>query len=129
MLKVAIVIAGLFGIFPPGFVAQVVAFAFGLAAATIFPALLLGIFSKSMNKEGAIAGMTTGLVFTSSYIIYYKFLNPAFDNASFWIGSISPEGIGFIGMLMNFFIAIIISRFYPKPPKVVSDMVTLIRQP
>ena len=126
---VAIVIAGLFGIFPPGFVAQVVAFAFGLAAATIFPALLLGIFSKSMNKEGAIAGMTTGLVFTSSYIIYYKFLNPAFDNASFWIGSISPEGIGFIGMLMNFFIAIIISRFYPKPPKVVSDMVTLIRQP
>jgi len=126
---VAIVIAGLFGIFPPGFVAQVVAFAFGLAAATIFPALLLGIFSKSMNKEGAIAGMTTGLVFTSSYIIYYKFLNPAFDNASFWIGSISPEGIGFIGMLMNFFIAIIISRFYPKPPKEVSDMVTLIRQP
>ena len=126
---VAIVIAGLFGIFPPGFVAQVVAFAFGLAASTIFPALLLGIFSKSMNKEGAIAGMTTGLVFTSSYIIYYKFLNPAFDNASFWIGSISPEGIGFIGMLMNFFIAIIISRFYPKPPKVVSDMVTLIRQP
>ncbi|KRP11901.1 MAG: hypothetical protein ABS21_02265, partial [SAR86 cluster bacterium BACL1 MAG-121105-bin34] len=90
---------------------------------------LLGIFSKSMNKEGAIAGMVTGLVFTSSYIIYYKFLNPAFDNASFWIGSISPEGIGFIGMLMNFFIAIIISRFYPKPPKVVSDMVTLIRQP
>jgi len=126
---VAIVIAGLFGIFPPGFVAQVVAFAFGLAASTIFPALLLGIFSKSMNKEGAIAGMTTGLVFTSSYIIYYKFLNPAFDNASFWIGSISPEGIGFIGMLMNFFIAIIISRFYPKPPKEVSDMVTLIRQP
>ena len=126
---VAIVIAGLFGIFPPGFVAQVVAFAFGLAAATIFPALLLGIFSKSINKEGAIAGMVTGLVFTSSYIIYYKFLNPAFDNASFWIGSISPEGIGFIGMLMNFFIAIIISRFYPKPPKVVSDMVTLIRQP
>ena len=107
---VAIVIAGLFGIFPPGFVAQVVAFAFGLAAATIFPALLLGIFSKSMNKEGAIAGMVTGLVFTSSYIIYYKFLNPAFDNASFWIGSISPEGIGFIGMLMNFFIAIINSR-------------------
>ncbi|MDA8924711.1 cation acetate symporter [Gammaproteobacteria bacterium] len=126
---VAIVIAGLFGIFPPGFVAQVVAFAFGLAAATIFPALFLGIFSKSMNKEGAIAGMVTGLVFTSSYIIYYKFLNPAFDNASFWIGSISPEGIGFIGMLMNFFIAIIISRFYPKPPKVVSDMVILIRQP
>jgi cation/acetate symporter len=126
---VAIVIAGFFGIFPPGFVAQVVAFAFGLAAATLFPALLLGIFSKSMNKEGAIAGMVVGLVFTSSYIIYYKFLNPEFDNASFWIGSVSPEGIGFIGMLINFSIAILISRFYPKPPKKVSDMVTLIRQP
>jgi len=126
---VAIVIAGLFGIFPPGFVAQVVAFAFGLAAATIFPALLLGIFSKSMNKEGAIAGMVAGLVFTSSYIVYYKFLNPGFDNASFWIGSISPEGIGFIGMLINFSIAILISRFYPEPPKEVTDMVALIRQP
>ena len=79
---VAIIIAGLFGIYPPGFVAQVVAFAFGLAAATIFPALLLGIFSKSMNKEGAIAGMLSGLIFTASYIIYYKFINPAFDNSS-----------------------------------------------
>ena len=75
---VAIIIAGLFGIYPPGFVAQVVAFAFGLAAATIFPALLLGIFSKSMNKEGAIAGMLSGLIFTASYIIYYKFIKNIF---------------------------------------------------
>ena len=83
---VAIIIAGLFGIYPPGFVAQVVAFAFGLAAATIFPALLLGVFSKSMNKEGAIAGMLAGLIFTSSYIIYFKFINPAFDNSAYWMG-------------------------------------------
>ena len=99
----AILIAGLFGIYPPGFVAQVVAFAFGLAAATIFPALFLGIFSKSTNKEGAIAGMLAGLAFTSSYIIYFKFINPQLDNSNFWIGSISPEGIGFIGMFVNFF--------------------------
>ncbi|KRO98925.1 MAG: sodium:solute symporter, partial [SAR86 cluster bacterium BACL1 MAG-120813-bin36] len=94
---VAIVIAGLFGIFPPGFVAQVVAFAFGLAAATIFPALFLGIFSKSMNKEGAIAGMLAGLVFTATYISYFKFINPGLDHSSNWLFSISPEGIGFLG--------------------------------
>ena len=126
---VAIVIAGLFGIYPPGFVAQVVAFAFGLAAATIFPALLLGIFSKSMNKEGAISGMISGLVFTSSYIVYFKFINPAFDNATYWVGGVSPEGIGFIGMLINFTVAVFISRFYPNPPQEVSKMIELIRQP
>jgi cation/acetate symporter len=75
---VAILIAGLFGIYPPGFVAQVVAFAFGLAAATIFPVLLMGIFYKRLNKEGAIAGMLSGLIITSSYIINFKFLNAAF---------------------------------------------------
>jgi cation/acetate symporter len=126
---VAILIAGLFGIYPPGFVAQVVAFAFGLAAATIFPALLLGIFSKSMNKEGAIAGMISGLLFTASYIIYFKFINPAFDNATYWVGGVSPEGIGFIGMLINFIVAIFISRFYPNPPQEVSQMIEMIRQP
>ena len=73
---VAIVIAGYFGIHPPGFVAQVVAFAFGLAASSFFPVILMGIFSKRMNKEGAIAGMITGLTFTASYIIYFKFINP-----------------------------------------------------
>jgi cation/acetate symporter len=126
---VAILIAGLFGIYPPGFVAQVVAFAFGLAAATIFPALLLGIFSKSMNKEGAISGMISGLVFTASYIIYFKFINPAFDNVTYWVGGVSPEGIGFIGMLINFTVAVFISRFYPNPPQEVSKMIELIRQP
>ena len=126
---VAIVIAGLFGIYPPGFVAQVVAFAFGLAAATIFPALFLGIFSKSINKEGAILGMLAGLIFTSTYIIYFKFLNPAFDNASYWIYSISPEGIGFVGMLVNFLVAITTSMFYPKPPSNVIQIVEAIRLP
>ena len=117
----AILIAGLFGIYPPGFVAQVVAFAFGLAAATIFPALFLGIFSKSTNKEGAIAGMLAGLAFTSSYIIYFKFINPQLDNSNFWIGSISPEGIGFIGMFVNFFIAFLVTKFFANPPKEVNS--------
>ena len=126
---VAIIIAGLFGIYPPGFVAQVVAFAFGLAAATIFPALLLGIFSKSMNKEGAIAGMLSGLIFTASYIIYYKFINPAFDNSTHWIMGISPEGIGFLGMLINFSVAALVASFFSKPPQKVAEMVEMIRQP
>jgi len=125
----AILIAGLFGIYPPGFVAQVVAFAFGLAAATIFPALFLGIFSKSTNKEGAIAGMLAGLAFTSSYIIYFKFINPQLDNSNFWIGSISPEGIGFIGMFVNFFIAFLVTKFFANPPKEVNELVQTIRQP
>ena len=73
---IAIIVAGLFGIYPPGFVAQVVAFAFGLAASTIFPVLFLGIFYKRLNKEGAIAGMLSGLIVTASYIIFFKFINP-----------------------------------------------------
>ena len=125
----AILIAGLFGIYPPGFVAQVVAFAFGLAAATIFPALFLGIFSKSTNKEGAIAGMLAGLAFTSSYIIYFKFINPQLDNSNFWIGSISPEGIGFIGMFVNFFIAFLVTKFFENPPKEFNELIQTIRQP
>ena len=126
---VAIIIAGLFGIYPPGFVAQVVAFAFGLAAATIFPALLLGIFSKSMNKEGAIAGMLSGLIFTASYIVYYKFINPDSDNSEYWIMGISPEGIGFIGMLINFSVAVLVSFFYARPPNEVTMLVESIRLP
>ena len=125
----AIVIAGLFGIYPPGFVAQVVAFAFGLAAATIFPALFLGIFSKTMNKEGAISGMLAGLIFTFSYIAYFKFINPSMNQEENWLFAISPEGIGFIGMLFNFFTALIISKFYPPPPSEVKEMVETIRQP
>ena len=126
---VAIFIAGLFGIYPPGFVAQVVAFAFGLAAATIFPALLMGIFYKRLNKEGAIAGMITGLTVTSAYIINYKFINTHLNLSEHWFLGISPEGFGFIGMIANFIIALMVSSFCNKPPDEVYHLVDEIRKP
>ena len=126
---VAIFIAGLFGIYPPGFVAQVVAFAFGLAASTIFPALFLGIFYKGLNKEGAISGMISGLVVTSSYIIYFKFFNSQLNTAENWFLGISPEGFGFFGMIINFCVALIVTNFYSKPPKEIYQMIDNIRQP
>ena len=126
---VAVCIAGLFGIYPPAFVAQVVAFAFGLAAASLFPALLLGIFSKRANKEGAIAGMLVGLVFTFTYIAYFKFVAPELNNTEHWLWGISPEGIGTIGMLLNFAIAISVSRVTAKPPQSVEELVDNIRIP
>ena len=126
---VAILIAGLFGIYPPGFVAQVVAFAFGLAAATIFPVLLMGIFYKRLNKEGAIAGMLSGLIITSSYIINFKFLNMHLNSVDNWFFGISPEGFGFVGMIINFIVALIVSFFFTKPPDDIYRMVDKIRQP
>ena len=126
---IAVIIAGLFGIYPPGFVAQVVAFAFGLAAATLFPALLLGIFTKSINKEGAVSGMLTGLIFTLGYIVYFKFLNPEMNTSSNWLMGISPEGIGTIGMLINVFVSIMVSKFTSKPPSEIDDLIDNIRQP
>ena len=126
---VAIFIAGLFGIYPPGFVAQVVAFAFGLAASTIFPALFLGIFYKRLNKEGAIAGMIAGLLSTSIYITYFKFINPQLNSSENWFFGISPEGFGFLGMLINFSIALIVSNFYSKPPNEIYQMIDEIRKP
>ena len=125
----AILVAGLFGIYPPAFVAQVVAFAFGLAASTIFPALLMGIFYKRLNKEGAITGMLSGLCFTASYIVYFKFLYTYLDNSSNWLFGISPEGIGFVGMLLNFVTALAVSFFTSKPPEEINLMVENIRQP
>ncbi|HIO04256.1 MAG: cation acetate symporter [SAR86 cluster bacterium] len=125
----AIGVAGLFGIYPPAFVAQVVAFAFGLAASTLFPVLLLGIFSKRLNKEGAIAGMLVGLVFTSSYIIYFKFMAPELNTPDNWFLSISPEGIGFVGMILNVVVALIVSSLTAPPPKEVGEMVERIRRP
>jgi len=125
----AIGVAGLFGIYPPAFVAQVVAFAFGLAASTLFPVLLLGIFSKRLNKEGAIAGMLVGLVFTSSYIIYFKFMAPELNTPDNWFLSISPEGIGFVGMILNVMVALIVSSLTAPPPKEVGEMVERIRRP
>lgn len=126
---VAVVIAGVFGIYPPGFVAQVVAFAFGLAASSFFPAIIMGIFSKRINKEGAISGMIVGMLFTASYIIFFKFISPELNSAENWWFGISPEGIGTLGMLLNFLVSGIISHLTPAPPEAVQDMVERIRYP
>jgi len=126
---VAVCIAGYFGINPPGFVAQVVAFAFGLAAASFFPAIILGIFSRRMNREGAISGMIVGITFTAGYIVYFKFMHPELNNAMHWWWGISPEGIGTLGMLFNFITALLVSSFTPGPPRRVVEMVDRIRVP
>lgn len=125
----AVVVAGYFGVNPPGFVAEVVAFAFGLAAASFFPVIIMGIFSKRMNKEGAIAGMIIGLIFTLGYLIYFKFINPELNNKEHWWFGISPEGIGTLGMILNFVVSYIISKFTPPPPKHIQDLVEEIRIP
>jgi cation/acetate symporter len=132
---VAVGIAGYFGVNPPGFVAEVVAFAFGLAAASFFPVIIMGIFSTRMNKEGAIAGMLSGLIFTLGYIIYFKFgqnlfgLSPEAVSPDKWLFDISPEGIGSVGMLINFIACFIVSKFTPAPPQHVQDMIQDIRVP
>jgi cation/acetate symporter len=126
---VAVCVAGLFGIYPPAFVAQVVAFAFGLAAASLFPAILLGIFTKRVNKEGAIIGMLIGLIFTFSYIVFFKFYAPELNSAEHWLLGISPEGIGFIGMLLNIAAAFIVSKVTAAPPIEVQALVDDIRIP
>ncbi|WP_252178579.1 sodium:solute symporter family protein [Endozoicomonas sp. 4G] len=126
---VAVVIAGLFGIYPPAFVAQVVAFAFGLAAASFFPAILMGIFYKRMNREGAISGMVTGLSFTFAYIVYFKFINPAANTADHWWFGVSPEGIGTLGMLINFSVAMVVCHLTAPPPQHIQTLVEDIRVP
>jgi cation/acetate symporter len=123
---VAILVAGYLGINPPGFVAQVVAFAFGLAAASFFPAIILGIFYKRMNKEGAIAGMLVGLFFTFGYIVYFVFMGG--DKADYLWG-IAPTGIGTIGMILHFIVAIIVSNITPPPPAHIQELVENIRVP
>jgi cation/acetate symporter len=122
----AIVVAGYLGINPPGFVAQVVAFAFGLAAASFFPAIILGIFDKRMNKAGAIAGISTGLVFTFGYIIYFVFMGG--DKADYLWG-IAPTGIGTLGMVLHFIVAYVVSRMTEPPPQHIQDLVESIRIP
>jgi cation/acetate symporter len=123
----AVIVAGYFGINPPGFVAQVVAFAFGLAASSFFPILLLGIFSKRTTKEGAIAGMLTGITFTGSYIIYFKYI--AENPTEGWLLGISPEGIGAVGMVLNFAVTMIVSQWTKEPPAAVRELVERIRRP
>ncbi len=125
----AVVVAGILGIFPPGWVAQVVAFAFGLAASSFFPAILLGIFYRRMNREGAISGMITGITFTAAYICYFKFVNPAASKPENWLFGISPEGIGSVGMLLNFSVAFVVSRFTAPPPPHIQQLVERIRIP
>ena len=125
-IGVAVVIAGYFGMNPPGFVAQVVAWAFGLAAASFFPAIILGIFYKRMNMQGAIAGMVTGLVFTAAYIFHFKYGGGRPEN--YWFG-ITPEGIGTLGMLFNLVVSLVVSNFTPAPPKEIQDLVENIRIP
>jgi cation/acetate symporter len=126
---VAIAVAGYLGINPPGFVAQVVAFAFGLAAASLFPAILMGIFSLSTNREGAITGMLSGLVFTFAYIVYFKFVAPDLNTAEHWWLGISPEGIGAVGALLNFAVAVLVTRFTEPTPAHVRELVHRIRVP
>jgi cation/acetate symporter len=129
---VAIIVAGYLGINPPGFVAEVVAFAFGLAAASFFPAIILGIFYKKMNKEGAIAGMLAGVIFTVGYILYFKgiFITPFAENKpQNWLFGISPEGIGTVGMVVNFVVAYAVSKFTKEVPQDVQDIVEQIRYP
>ncbi|RIJ36996.1 sodium:solute symporter family protein [Pontibacter oryzae] len=125
----AVVVAGYFGIYPPGFVAEVVAFAFGLAAASFFPIIVMGIFSTRMNKQGAIWGMVVGLAFTIAYISYFKFISPEANLPENWWFGISPEGIGTLGMLLNFGVSFVISRVTPPPPAHIQDLVEDIRIP
>jgi cation/acetate symporter len=124
-----VVMAGYFGINPPGFVAAVVAIAFGLAAASLFPAIIMGIFSKTVNREGAIAGMVLGLLSTAAYIVYFKFVNPAANTSEHWFFGISPEGFGMVGMFINFGVAFAVSKVTKPVPQDVVDMVESIRFP
>ena len=126
---IAICIAGYFGINPPGFVAQVVAFAFGLAASSFFPAIIMGIFFKQMNNKGAIAGMLAGIGFTAAYIIYFKFINPAANVPENWLFEVSPEGIGTIGMVINFAVAYVVYKMTNEAPKEIQELVESIRYP
>jgi cation/acetate symporter len=131
-ILVAIIIAGLFGIYTPGFVAAVVALAFGLAASSFFPAIILGIFDKRMNKEGAIAGMVVGIVLMLFYMIRYKtglfgVMDPR-PASEWWFGT-SPEGFGTIAMTVNVIVTVVVSRLTPAPPKDMQEMVENIRIP
>jgi cation/acetate symporter len=131
----AILVAGYLGLNPPGFAAQVVALAFGLAASSIFPAIMMGIFNRRMNKEGAIAGMLVGLVATLVYIFWFKgwfFVkgtNMAPDDAQHWLFGISPGSFGAVGALLNFLVAWIVSKVTAPPPEHIQHLVEDIRVP
>ena len=126
---VAVCVAGYFGINPPDFVAATVALAFGLAAASFFPAIVLGIFSKRMNKEGAILGMAVGILLMLFYMMKFKFDWFGGGTKKDWWFGVSPEGFGTVAMIANFIISILVSRFTPPPPKEVQEIVENIRIP
>ena len=126
---VAVCVAGYFGINPPDFVAATVALAFGLAAASFFPAIILGIFTKKMNKEGAISGMIVGVLAMLFYMLKFKFNWFGGGTKEDWWLGISPEGFGTVAMIINFIVSVIISKFTPDPPKEVQEIVTNIRIP
>ena len=128
-IAVAVVAAGLAGLNPPGFVAEVVALAFGLAASSFFPAIILGIFDKKINKEGAIAGMLTGIIFTALYILYFKPQLGGIGLPEDYLFGISPEGIGTIGMIINFIVSLIVSRLTKPTPEKIKALVESIRYP
>jgi cation/acetate symporter len=131
----AIVVAGLLGMNPPGFAAQVVALAFGLAASSIFPALMMGIFNKNMDNKGAIVGMLTGLFSTLIYIFWFKgwFFIPGTEMAANtpdnWFMGISPEAFGAVGAMLNFLAAYVVSKITPPPPEHIQHLVEDIRVP
>jgi cation/acetate symporter len=131
----AILLAGYLGLNPPGFAAQVVALAFGLAAASLFPALMMGIFMKTMNREGAIAGMLVGLGTTLLYIFLYKgwFFFPGTnvfpDTAEYWLFGINPTGFGVIGAILNFVAAYLVSSITKAPPEHIQRLVEEVRVP
>ncbi len=124
MVGLGVLMAGYLGINPPGFVAQVVAFAFGLAASSFFPIIILGIFTKWVNREGAIAGMISGISFTMFYILHTRFMG-----ADPWFFGIPPEGIGTIGMLLNLLITSVVSKMTQPPPQEIQDLVESVRTP
>jgi cation/acetate symporter len=125
----AVVVAGYLGLHPPGFVAEVVAFAFGLAASSFFPVILLGIFWKRTNQYGAIAGMICGITFTASYIVWFRFMHPELDLPEHWLLGISPKGIGTLGMAINFVITVSVSLLTPPPCQEIQELVESIRTP
>ena len=129
VIGIAVVIAGIFGIYPPGFVSQVVAFAFGLAAASFFPAIVLGIFSKRVGTVPAVAGMITGISFTAFYIIATVFFG--MDRWTFGLlpSGIDPQGIGTVGMMLNFAVTLGLTRFFPPPSSETRELVDRIREP
>jgi cation/acetate symporter len=126
---IAVCIAGYFGINPPGFVAATVALAFGLAAASFFPAIILGIFYKKMNREGAVSGMIVGIMLMLFYMTKFKFGWFGGGSKDDWWFGISPEGFGTVAMILNFITSLLIMQFTSEPPKDVQEIVENIRIP